>query len=112
MKLIMATIRPHKLEEVKKALTAVGVQGMSVSEIRGFGRTGGKTEVYRGSAYQLDFVPKLRIDLVVVDNQVHGVLEALEQSAKTGKIGDGKVFVLNVEEAIRLRTGERGESAL
>ena len=112
MKLIMATIRPHKLEEVKKALTAVGVQGMSVSEIRGFGRTGGKTEVYRGSAYQLDFVPKLRIDIVVVDNQVHGVLEALEQSVKTGKIGDGKVFVLNVEEAIRLRTGERGEGAL
>jgi nitrogen regulatory protein P-II 1 len=112
MKLIMATIRPHKLEEVKKALTAIGVQGMSVSEIRGFGRTGGKTEVYRGSAYQLDFVPKLRIDIVVVDNQVHGVLEALEQSARTGKIGDGKVFVLNVEEAIRLRTGERGEGAL
>ena len=112
MKLIMATIRPHKLEEVKKALTQVGVQGMSVSEIRGFGRTGGKTEVYRGSAYQLDFVPKLRIDVVIADNQVHAVLEALEQSAKTGKIGDGKVFVLNVEEAMRLRTGERGEGAL
>jgi nitrogen regulatory protein P-II 1 len=112
MKVIMATIRPHKLEEVKKALTQVGVQGMSVSEIRGFGRTGGKTEVYRGSAYQLDFVPKLRIDVVIADNQVHAVLEALEQSAKTGKIGDGKVFVLNVEEAMRLRTGERGEGAL
>jgi nitrogen regulatory protein P-II 1 len=112
MKLIMATIRPHRLEEVKKALTAVGVQGMSVSEIRGFGRTGGKTEVYRGAAYQLDFVPKIRIDVVVADNQVHAVLEALEQSAKTGKIGDGKVFVLPVEEALRLRTGERGEGAL
>jgi nitrogen regulatory protein P-II 1 len=112
MKLIMATIRPHKLEEVKKALIGVGVQGMSVAEIRGFGRTGGKTEVYRGSAYQLDFVPKLRIDVVIADNQVHAVLEALEQSAKTGKIGDGKVFVLNVEEAMRLRTGERGEGAL
>src|SRR6266850_1586225 len=112
MKLIMAMIRPHRLEEVKKALTEVGVQGMSVAEIRGFGRTGGKTEVYRGSAYQLDFVPKLRIDLVVADNQVHAVLQALEQSAKTGKIGDGKVFVLNVEEAVRLRTGERGEGAL
>jgi nitrogen regulatory protein P-II 1 len=112
MKLIMATIRPHKLEEVKKALTQVGIQGMSISEIRGFGRTGGKTEVYRGSAYQLDFVPKIRIDVVVADNQVHGVLEALEQSAKTGKIGDGKVFVLNVEEAVRLRTGERGEGAI
>ena len=112
MKLIMAIIRPHKLEEVKKALTEVGVFGMSVSEIRGFGRTGGKTEVYRGSAYQLDFVPKIRIDLVVVDNQVQAILEALEQSAKTGKIGDGKVFVLNVEEAVRLRTGERGEIAI
>jgi len=112
MKLIMATIRPHKLEDVKKALTAVGIQGMSVSEIRGFGRTGGKTEVYRGSAYQLDFVPKIRIDVVVPDNQVYDVLDALEQSAKTGKIGDGKVFVLNVEEALRLRTGERGEGAL
>jgi nitrogen regulatory protein P-II 1 len=112
MKLIMATIRPHKLEDVKKALTDVGVQGMSVSEIRGFGRTGGKTEVYRGSAYQLDFVPKIRIDVVIADNQVHAVLEALENSAKTGKIGDGKVFVLNVEEAVRLRTGERGETAL
>ena len=94
MKMIMATIRPHKLEDVKKALTEAGVQGMSVSEIRGFGRTGGKTEVYRGSAYQLDFVPKVRIDVAVADNQVHAVLEALEQSAKTGKIGDGKVFVL------------------
>jgi nitrogen regulatory protein P-II 1 len=112
MKLIMATIRPHKLEDVKKALTEVGVQGMSVSEIRGFGRTGGKTEVYRGSAYQLDFVPKIRIDVVIADNQVHAVLEALENTAKTGKIGDGKVFVLNIEEAVRLRTGERGEGAL
>jgi nitrogen regulatory protein P-II 1 len=112
MKLVMAMIRPHKLEEVKKALTDVGIQGMSVAEIRGFGRTGGRTEVYRGSAYQLDFVPKLRIDLVIADNQVHEVLEALERSAKTGKIGDGKVFVLNVEDAMRLRTGERGEGAL
>ncbi len=112
MKLIMAMIRPHKLEDVKKALTEVGVQGMSVSEVRGFGRTGGRTEVYRGSAYQMDFVPKIRIDLVVPDNQVHAVLQAMEQSAKTGKIGDGKVFVLHVEEALRLRTGERGEAAL
>jgi nitrogen regulatory protein P-II 1 len=112
MKLIMAIIRPHKLEEVKKALTEVGVHGMSVTEMRGFGRTGGKTEVYRGSAYQVDFVPKIRLDLVVVDNQVTSILDALERSAKTGKIGDGKVFVLNVEEALRLRTGERGEGAI
>jgi nitrogen regulatory protein P-II 1 len=112
MKLIMAIIRPHKLEEVKKALSEVGVHGMSVTEMRGFGRTGGKTEVYRGSAYQVDFVPKIRLDLVVVDNQVTSILDALERSAKTGKIGDGKVFVLNVEEALRLRTGERGEAAI
>jgi nitrogen regulatory protein P-II 1 len=112
MKLIMAIIRPHKLEEVKKALTEVGVFGMSVTEMRGFGRTGGKTEVYRGSAYQVDFVPKIRLDLVVVEGQVPSILDALERSAKTGKIGDGKVFVLNVEEAVRLRTGERGEVAI
>jgi nitrogen regulatory protein P-II 1 len=112
MKLIMAIIRPHKLEEVKKSLTEVGVHGMSVTEMRGFGRTGGKTEVYRGSAYQVDFVPKIRLDLVVADSQVTSILDALERSAKTGKIGDGKVFVLNVEEALRLRTGERGDSAI
>jgi nitrogen regulatory protein P-II 1 len=112
MKLIMAIIRPHKLDDVKKALTEVGIQGMSVSEIRGFGRTGGKTEVYRGSAYQVDFVMKIRVDLVVSDGQVTSVLDALERGGKTGKIGDGKVFVLNVEEAMRVRTGERGESAI
>ena len=112
MKLIMAIIRPHKLEEVKEALTEVGVFGMSVTEMRGFGRTGGKTEVYRGSAYQVDFVPKIRLDLVVVEGQVQSILDALERSAKTGKIGDGKVFVLNVEEAVRVRTGERGEIAI
>lgn len=112
MKLIMAIVRPHKLDDVKAALSEAGVLGMSVSEIRGFGRTGGKTEVYRGSAYQVDFVPKMRIDLVVADNQVHSILDALERSAKTGKIGDGKVFVLNVEEAMRIRTGERGEDAI
>ena len=82
------------------------------SEIRGFGRTGGKTEIYRGSAYQVDFVPKIRIDLVISDTQVQSILDALERSARTGKIGDGKVFVLNVEEALRIRTGERGEEAI
>ena len=112
MKLIMAIIRPHKLDDVKAALSEAGILGMSVSEIRGFGRTGGKTEVYRGSAYQVDFVPKVRVDLVVPDNQVHSILDALEKSAKTGKIGDGKVFVLNVDEALRIRTGERGEEAI
>jgi nitrogen regulatory protein P-II 1 len=112
MKLVMAIIRPHKLEDVKKALSEVGILGMSVAEIRGFGRTGGKTEVYRGSAYQVDFVPKIRIDLVIADTQVQSTLDALEQSGKTGKIGDGKVFVLNVEEAMRIRTGERGDAAI
>src|SRR5499427_2003293 len=112
MKLVMAVIRPHKLEDVKKALSEIGIVGMSVSEIRGFGRTGGKTEVYRGSAYQVDFVPKIRIDLVIADSQVTSVLDALERSGRTGKIGDGKVFVLNVDEALRIRTGERGESAI
>jgi nitrogen regulatory protein P-II 1 len=112
MKLIMAIIRPHKLDDVKAALSEAGILGMSVSEIRGFGRTGGKTEVYRGSAYQVDFLPKVRVDLVVADNQVHTILDALEKSAKTGKIGDGKVFVLNVDEAVRIRTGERGEQAI
>ena len=85
---------------------------MSISEIKGFGRTGGKTEVFRGSAYQVDFVPKIKIEVVVADKQVHPVLDALERSAKTGKIGDGKVFVLGVDEALRIRTGERGESAI
>lgn len=112
MKLVMAVIRPHKLEDVKKALSEIGIVGMSVSEIRGFGRTGGKTEIYRGSAYQVDFVPKVRIDVVVSDSQVHSILDALERSAKTGKIGDGKIFVLEVADALRIRTGERGESAI
>src|SRR6187399_2557129 len=103
MKLIMAIIRPHKLDDVKAALSEAGILGMSVSEIRGFGRTDGKTEVYRGSAYQVDFVPKVRVDLVVADSQVHSILDALEKSAKTGKIGDGKMFVLNVDEFHRDR---------
>jgi nitrogen regulatory protein PII len=112
MKMILAFIKPHKIDDVKAALSEAGVQGMSVSEIKGFGRTGGKTEVFRGSAYQVDFVPKLRIEVVVTEAHVRPVLDALERSAKTGKIGDGKVFVLPVEEAMRIRTGERGEPAI
>lgn len=112
MKLILAFIKPHKIDDVKNALTEAGVQGMSVEEIKGFGRTGGKTEVFRGSAYHVDFVPKLRLEIVVPDGHLHSVLDALETSAKTGKIGDGKVFVLPVEEAVRIRTGERGDSAI
>jgi nitrogen regulatory protein P-II 1 len=112
MKMVVAMIKPHKLDEVKQALSEIGIQGMSVSEIKGFGRTGGRTEVFRGSAYQVDFVPKVRIEIAVTDKQVHPVLDAIERAAKTGKIGDGKVFVLGVDEAMRIRTGERGEPAL
>ena len=112
MKLIVAMIKPFKIDEVKEALTGVGVQGMSITEIKGYGRTHGKSDVYRGSAYTVDFVPKLRIELAVPDNLVQEVLAALEQSAKTGKIGDGKAFVLPIEDALRIRTGERGADAI
>ncbi len=112
MKMIVAVIRPHKLDDVKSALTEVGVQGMSVLEIKGFGRTGGKTEVFRGSAYQVDFVPKIRLEIVVSEKQVHAVLDALAKSAKTGKIGDGKIFVLPVDDGLRIRTGEYGDEAI
>ena len=112
MKMVVAMIKPHKLDEVKQALSELGIQGMSVSEIKGFGRTGGRTEVFRGSAYQVDFVPKVRIEVVVTEKQVHPVLDAIERSAKTGKIGDGKVFVLPVSEAYRIRTDESNEAAV
>ena len=112
MKLIVAMIRPHKLDDVKRALSEVGVHGMSVTEMRGFGRTGGKTEVYRGSAYQIDFVPKVRLDIAAAESQVSSILDALEHSAKTGKIGDGKVFVYDLEQVVRIRTGETGKEAL
>lgn len=110
--MVVAMIRPHKLDEVKEALAEVGVQGMSVAEIKGFGRTGGKTEVFRGSAYKVDFVPKIRLEVVVTDPVASTVLDVLEKVAKTGKIGDGKVFILPVEEALRIRTGERGDAAV
>src|ERR1700744_701962 len=112
MKMVVAMIKPHKLDEGKTALSELGIQGMSISEIKGFGRTGGRTEVFRGSAYQVDFVPKIKIEVVVAEAQVGAVLDAIEHAAKTGKIGDGKVFVLGVDEALRIRTGERGESAI
>jgi nitrogen regulatory protein P-II 1 len=112
MKKIEAVIKPHALENVKERLQQIGISGMTVCEVRGFGRTGGKTEVYRGSAYVVDFVPKVRLDIVVKDSMVREVVEAIVLSAKTGKIGDGKIFVTPVDEAIRIRTGERGEDAL
>jgi nitrogen regulatory protein P-II 1 len=112
MKKVEAIIKPFKLDEVKDALGEIGIQGMTVSEVKGFGRTGGKKEVYRGSAYVVDFVPKVKIELVVSDTQVAQVIESIEKTAKTGRIGDGKVFVVGVEEAVRIRTGERGEDAV
>src|SRR5262245_17205356 len=112
MKKIEAIIKPHKLDEVKERLRTVGVSGMTVCEVKGFGRTGGKTEVYRGSAYVVDFVPKIRIDVVVKDSLVADTVQAIASVAKTGKIGDGKIFVTPVEEAVRIRTGEKGDDAI
>jgi len=112
MKLIVAIIKPFKLEEVKEALAEVAVQGMTVTEVKGFGRQKGHTEVYRGSEYTVDFLPKVKIEIVVADDIVPKVVEAIVRSAKTGKIGDGKVFVLPIDEAVRIRTEERGETAL
>lgn len=112
MKKIEAIIKPFKLDEVKDALSEVGVQGMTVTEVKGFGRTGGKKEVYRGSAYVVDFVPKVKVEIVVADDQAQPVLDAIEKSAKTGRIGDGKIFVSSIEKAVRIRTGETGEDAI
>lgn len=112
MKRIEAVIRPSKLDEVKEALSSIGVQGMTVLEVKGFGRTGGRKEVYRGSAYVVDFVPKVRIEIVAGEGLVASILDAIEKAAKTGKIGDGKIFVTDVVEAVRIRTGERGEGAI
>jgi nitrogen regulatory protein P-II 1 len=112
MKKIEAIIKPFKLDEVKGRLRELGVSGMTVSEVKGFGRTGGRTEVYRGSAYVVDFVPKVRVEIVLKDSLVAEVVEAIITSARTGKIGDGKIFVTAIEESVRIRTGERGEDAV
>lgn len=112
MKKVEAIIKPFKLDEVKDALSEVGVQGMTVTEVKGFGRTGGKKEVYRGSAYVVDFVPKVKLEIVVSDDLAHSVIDAIEKSAKTGRIGDGKIFVSTIDEAVRIRTGEKGEEAV
>jgi nitrogen regulatory protein PII len=112
MKKIEAIIKPFKLDDVKHALGELGIEGMTVSEIKGFGRQKGHTEIYRGSEYTVDFLPKVKIEVVVPDSKVHAITDAIIKSAKTGKIGDGKVFVLPVEEAIRIRTDERGEKAV
>ncbi|HEV7660803.1 MAG TPA: P-II family nitrogen regulator [Allosphingosinicella sp.] len=112
MKLIVAIIKPFKLEEVRDALAAAGVQGMTVSEVRGFGRQKGQTEIYRGAEYTTAFVPKVRIEAVVPAGLVQSAVEAIQQAANTGTIGDGKIFVLDVDQAIRIRTGERDDDAI
>ncbi len=112
MKKVEAIIKPFKLEDIKDVLAEVGVEGMTITEVKGCGRTGGKQEVYRGSAYVVDFVPKVKVEIVVPDDMVFDVIDAIERVAKTGRIGDGKVFVMPVEEALRIRTGERGEDAI
>ncbi len=112
MKKIEAIIKPFKLDDVKNALTKIGIQGMTVSEIKGFGRQKGHTESYRGTEYAIDFLPKSKIEIIVVDEIVAQAIEAIEKASKTGKIGDGKIFLLPVEEVIRIRTGERGRDAI
>jgi nitrogen regulatory protein PII len=112
MKKIEAIIKPFKLEEVKDALSEIGIEGMTVSEVKGFGRQKGHTEIYRGSEYTVDFLPKIKIELVIADNQKDAAIAAIIKSAKTGKIGDGKVFVSAVEESVRIRTEEKGDAAL
>jgi nitrogen regulatory protein P-II 1 len=112
MKKIEAIIKPYKLDEVKSALLKAGINGMTTSEVKGFGRQKGHTELYRGAEYTVDFLPKMKIEILVDDADVAGVTQAIESAARTGKIGDGKVFVLNVEEVMRIRTGERGLEAL
>jgi len=112
MKLIPSIIRPFKLEEVREALTAIGVQGLMVSEMKGYGRQSGHTEIYRGAEYVVNFVPKLRLEVVTTDDQAEKIIDTISNTARTGKIGDGKIFVLNVEQAYRVRTGESGEDAI
>ena len=112
MKKIEAIIKPFKMEDVKEALAEVGIEGMTVTEVKGFGRQKGHTEIYRGSEYTVDFLPKVKIELVLTDDRVEKAVAAIVRASKTGKIGDGKVFVSPIEEAIRIRTDERGESAV
>lgn len=112
MKKIEAIIKPFKMEDVKEALAEIGIEGMTVTEVKGFGRQKGHTEIYRGSEYTVDFLPKVKFEIVISDDRVNKAVDVIVQSAKTGKIGDGKVFVLPVEEAIRIRTEERGDNAI
>ncbi|HBI83243.1 P-II family nitrogen regulator [Orrella sp. NBD-18] len=112
MKQVTAIIKPFKLDEVREALAEVGVSGLTVTEVKGFGRQKGHTELYRGAEYVVDFLPKIRVEMVVPDDRVEGVIDSIVKAARTGKIGDGKIFVTHVEQAIRIRTNESGDSAL
>jgi nitrogen regulatory protein P-II 2 len=112
MKLIMAIIKPFKLDDVREALTPLGVQGLTVSEVKGFGRQKGQTEIYRGAEYHVNFLPKVKIEVVVPDDLADAIIDAIVKSAHTGKIGDGKIFVLDVDRAVRIRTGETNTDAL
>jgi nitrogen regulatory protein P-II 2 len=112
MKIVMAVIKPFKLDEVRDALTAIGVHGMTVTEVKGYGRQKGHTEIYRGTEYAVSFLPKLKVEVAVASNQVDKVIDAITGAAKTGQIGDGKIFVINLESAVRIRTGETDASAL
>jgi nitrogen regulatory protein PII len=112
MKKIEAIVKPFKLEDVKEALSSLGIEGMTVTEVKGFGRQKGHTEIYRGSEYTVDFLPKIKVEVVLADSQVNDAVEAIVKAAKTGKIGDGKVFISNIENATRIRTSETGEQAV
>ena len=112
MKMVMAIFKPFKLDEVRDALTSLGIQGLTVSEVKGFGRQKGQTEIYRGAEYLVSFLPKVKVEIVVDDSQVERAIEAIQKAAHTGKIGDGKIFVTPVESALRIRTGETGSNAL
>ena len=112
MKLIMAIVKPFKLDEVRESLTALGIQGLTVSEVKGFGRQKGQTEIYRGAEYAVNFLPKVKVEVAVPDDLAEQVVEAIQKAANTGRIGDGKVFVLDVSQAVRIRTGEKNEQAL
>ena len=112
MKLITAIVKPHRIEEVKEALRDIGVNGLTTTDVEGFGRQRGHTEVYRGAEYQVDFVPKVKVEVLAADDDAQGVIDAIEKAARTGKIGDGKIWVTEAEQVIRIRTGERGPDAL
>ncbi len=112
MKLVVAVVKPFKLDEVKEALREIGVHGLTMTDVEGFGRQRGHTEVYRGAEYQVDFVPKVKVEVVTSDDQVQGVVDAIMKAARTGKIGDGKIWVLPAEQVVRIRTGEMGPDAL